>query len=69
MCYRKLFTIYGGLYPRSDADRLYIPREDGERGLIATEDCMELEVGGLEVYVHGKEERLTSQLGEIKQMA
>ena len=23
---RKLFTIYGALYPKSDVDRLYIPR-------------------------------------------
>ena len=29
-----------------------------ERGLIAIEDCVELAVRGLEVYVHGIEERL-----------
>ena len=55
---RKLFTIYGGLHPKSDVDRLYIPRKDGGRGLIAIEDCVELAVRGLEVYVHGSEERL-----------
>ena len=26
---RKLFTIYGGLHPKFDVDRLYIPRKDG----------------------------------------
>ena len=26
---RKLFTIYGGLHPKSDADRFYIPKKDG----------------------------------------
>ena len=26
---RKLFTIYGALHPKSDADRLYIPRKEG----------------------------------------
>ena len=36
---RKLFTIYGALHPRSDVDRLYIPREEGERRLISIEDC------------------------------
>ena len=41
---RKLFTIYGGLHPKSDVDRLYIPRKDGGRGLIAFEDCAELAV-------------------------
>ena len=55
---RKLFTIYGGLHPKSDVDRLYVPRKDGGRGLIAIEDCVELAVRGLEVFVHGSEERL-----------
>ena len=55
---RKLFTIYGRLHPKSDVDRLYIPRKDGGRGLIAIEDCVELAVRGLEEYVHGSEERL-----------
>ena len=55
---RKLFTIYGGLHPKSDVDRLYIPRKDGGRGLIAIEDCVELAVRALEVYLHRSEERL-----------
>ena len=55
---RNLFTIYGGLHPKSDADRLYIPRKDGGRGLVATEDCVELEVRRLQAYVYGSEERL-----------
>ena len=44
----KLFTIYGGLHPKSDVDRLYITTKDGGRGLIAIEDCAELTVRGLE---------------------
>ena len=32
---RKLLTIYRGLHPTSDVDRLYILRKDGGRGLIA----------------------------------
>ena len=55
---RKLFTIYGALHPKSDVDRLYIPRKEGGRGLISIEDCVELAIRGLEVYVHGSEERL-----------
>ena len=46
------------MHPKSDVDRLYIPRKDGGRGLIAIEDFAELGVRGLEVYVHGSEERL-----------
>ena len=55
---RKFFTMYGALHPKSDADRLYIPRKEGGRGLISIEDCVELAIRGLEVYVHGSEVRL-----------
>ena len=55
---RKLFTIYGALHPKSDVDRLYIPRKEGGRGLISIKDCVEVAIRGLEVYVHGSEERL-----------
>ena len=55
---RNLFTIYGGLQPKSDVERLCIPRKVGGRGLIAIEDCVELVVRGLEVYFHRSEERL-----------
>ena len=54
---RKLFAIYGALHPKSDVDRLYIPRKGG-RGLISIEDCVELAIKGFEVYVHRSEERL-----------
>ena len=53
-----MFTIYGVLHPKSDVDRLYIPRKEGGRGLISIEDCVELAIRGLEVHVHGSEERL-----------
>ena len=55
---RKLFTIYGALHPKSDVDRLYIPRKEGGGGLISIEDCVELAIRSLKVYVHGSEERL-----------
>ena len=53
-----LFTIYGVLHPNSEVDILYIPRREEVRGLITIEDCVELSIRGLEVYVHGSEERL-----------
>ena len=49
---RKFFTIYEVLHPKSDVDRLYIPRKEGGIGLISIEDCVELAIRGLEVYVH-----------------
>ena len=53
---RKLFTIYGALHPKSHVDRLYIPRNEGGRGLISIEDCVQLAIRGLEVYVYRSEE-------------
>ena len=32
---RKLIIIYEGLHPKSCVDRLYIPRNDGEKGLVS----------------------------------
>ena len=55
---RKLLTIYGALHPKSDVDRLYIPRKEGGRELISIEDFVDLAIKDLEVYVHGSEERL-----------
>ena len=55
---RKLFTIYGALHPKADVDRLYIPRRERGRVLISIKDSAELAIRGLEVYVHGSEERL-----------
>ena len=54
---RRLFTIYGAMHLKSDVDRLYISRKRG-RGLISIEDCVELAIRGLEIYVHESEERL-----------
>ena len=53
-----MFTLYGALHLKSDVDRLSIPRKEGGRGVISIEDCVELAIKGLEVYVHGSEERL-----------
>ena len=44
------------MHPKSDVDRLHIPRKDGGRCLIFIKDCVELAVRGLEVYGHGSEE-------------
>ena len=54
----KLFTIYGGLHPKFDVDRLYIPGKDEGRGSIAIKDCVGLAVRGLVVYIQGSKERL-----------
>ena len=47
-----------GLHPKSDVDILYIPRKGGGRGSITIEDCVELAIRCLEVYVHGSQGRM-----------
>ena len=61
-----MFTIFGALHPKADVGRLYVPRKEGGRGLISIEDCVESVVRGLEVYVHGSEERLIQAARGIK---
>ena len=61
-----MFTIYRALHPKSDVDRLYIPRKEGGRGLIYIEDCVVLAIRDLEVYVHGSDERLIQAAREDK---
>ena len=53
-----MFTIYRALHPKSDVDRLYIPRKEGGRRLISIEDSAELVIKGLEVYVLASKKRL-----------
>ena len=37
---RKTMTMYGGLHPKSDVDRLYVKRKEGGRSLISVEQCI-----------------------------
>ena len=55
---RKLFTIYVVLHPKLDVSRLCIPRKKGGKGLKSIQDCGEVAIRGLKVYVHGSVEIL-----------
>ena len=44
---RELLTMHNGLHPRSNVDRLYIPRREGGRGLMSVEDTVNLATIGL----------------------
>ena len=37
---RKTMTMYGVLQSKSDVDRLYVKRKEGNRGLISVEQCI-----------------------------
>ena len=50
--------MHKGLHPRSNVDRVYIPRSEGGRGLQSVEDIIELAILGLQRYVQDSDERL-----------
>ena len=55
---RNSMTMYGGLHPKSDVDRLYVKRKEGGRGLISVERCIREEENSLGFYVANSEENL-----------
>ena len=48
---RKKLTMYGGLHPKSDVDRLYVKRCHGGRGLASIYDVVEHEESQLTQYM------------------
>ena len=51
-------TMYGGLHPKSDVDRLSVERKEGGRGLISVERCIREEENSLAFYVANSKENL-----------
>ena len=55
---RKLMRVHNALHPKSNVDRLYIPRKEGGRGLQGVEETVKVKNLGLENYVKESRERL-----------
>ena len=55
---RKLMTMHDTLHPKSNVDRLNIPRKEGGRGLQDVKETVKLTNLGLENYVKESRERL-----------
>ena len=55
---RKIITMYGGLHPRSNVERLYLPWSEGGRALVSIEDCVNDERENLALYAHRSNEKL-----------
>ena len=51
-------TMQRALHPQADVDRLYIPRNNGGRGMIGVEDRVEMETECLKKYIENSNERL-----------
>ena len=62
-----IITIYGGLYPRSNAERLYLRRSEGGRRLVRIEDCVNDERKNLALYtVRSNEKLIITATTELK---
>ena len=55
---RKLLTMYGGFHPKSDVDRLYVPRSKGGRGLMSVIDIVREEEKQLDKYIQNSPEKI-----------
>ena len=63
---RKLMTMHNALRPKSNVDRLYLPRKDGGRGLLGVEDTVNIAKVSLKGYVSNSTEKLLSSLATIE---
>ena len=55
---RKLLTMHDGLHPKSNVDRIYLPRKLGGRGICSIEDCVEDERRSIAMYLLQNQEEL-----------
>ena len=63
---RKLMTMHNALDPKSNVDRLYLPRKDGGRGLLGVEDTVNIAKVSLKRYANNSTEKLLSSLRIIE---
>ncbi|XP_053114405.1 uncharacterized protein LOC128328439 [Hemicordylus capensis] len=63
---RQIMTINHALHPRSDVDRLYLPRSSGGRGMLQVHQTVEEEKRGLEEYIKDSEEDALQMVNNAK---
>ena len=50
--------MHGGLHPKSNVDRIYLPGKLGCRGICLIEDCVEDERRSIAMYLSQNQEEL-----------
>ena len=63
--FRKLLTVYRAFHSQGDVDRLYFKRNQGGRGLISVEGCVDVEVNNLHKYVESCDEKLLTLVSKV----
>ena len=59
-------TMYGALHPKSDVNRIYLPRARGGRGLISCERCIRSEENNMGWYVTNSIEPLQKGMKSVR---
>ena len=59
---RKLMTMHKALHAKDDVERLYVPREEGGRGLASIEDSVDTSIQRLEDYIEKHERGLITAI-------
>ena len=63
---RKLMTLNRMLHPRANVARLYLPREEGGKGMISVEECIRLEEYSLSDYIKRRTSKMSEALTEFE---
>jgi len=61
---RKLLTLYKAHHPRASTARLYLPREEGGRGLKSLEQCIEEDNTAIAEYLRNSHEQMLKRVSE-----
>ena len=63
---RKLLTCYKMCHPKAEKDRLYLPRSEGDRGLIQIElTCKTTTIGNIYTNIHKYLQRTKDWMMEL----
>ena len=63
---RRLVTMYNSLHPKSNVDRLYLPRRDDGRGLLGVEDTVHIATVSLQRCAKSNTEKLLCSLATVE---
>ena len=58
--------MYGAHHHKADVDRQYLQRCEGGRGLLALEDCVQVEVHSLEKYLSTSKEKILKEVSRSR---
>ena len=63
---RKLLTMYKGLHPKSDVDRLYVGRKEGGKRLVSFESTIRSAENNLGWYLKNSNENFLQELKHVR---